>query len=125
MDEVFPDYQQLLDNAEVESTPLTLPDLRAPRGAPALSGQTRSGVNHVEEEADTGTSGGNPRILAVTMSREEAMAAFVESPFFPDVSQLRVDHITALLALLLEGPLRSKAIGLICKIYSAADVDII
>ena len=32
-----------------------------------------------------------------------------------------MDHITALLALLLEDPLRSKAIGLICKSYSAND----
>jgi hypothetical protein len=32
---------------------------------------------------------------------------------------MRVVHITALLALLLEDPLRFAAIGLICKSYSA------
>ncbi len=53
------------------------------------------------------------------------MAAFIETPYFPDVSQLRVDHITALMALLLEDPLRSTVIGLICQSYSKKDIDII
>ena len=53
------------------------------------------------------------------------MAAFIEAPFFPDASQLRVDHITTLLALLLENPFRSTAIGLICKSYSKVDAEII
>ncbi len=53
------------------------------------------------------------------------MAAFIETPFFPDVSQLRVDRITALLALLLEDPLRSTSIGLIYKSYSKEDAEII
>ncbi len=53
------------------------------------------------------------------------MAAIIETPFFPDVSQLRVDHITALPALLLDDPLRSTTIGLICKSYSKEDAVII
>jgi hypothetical protein len=98
LDEVFHKYQQLLDNAEVEPTPLTLPDLPAPRVAPSISRQKRGGGSRVEEEYNIGTSGGNKRLPAVTMSRETAMTAFIETPFFPGVSQLRVDHITALLA---------------------------
>jgi len=43
------------------------------------------------------------------------MATFLESPFLPDASQIRVDHVTALLALLLKDPLRSVAISLVCK----------
>ena len=53
------------------------------------------------------------------------MAAFLEAPFFPEASQLRVDHITALLALLLEDPLRFAAINLICKSYSEGDANYI
>ncbi len=53
------------------------------------------------------------------------MAAIIETPFFPDVSQLREDHITGLVALLLEDPLRSTPIGLICKSYSKEDAKII
>ena len=46
------------------------------------------------------------------------MVAIMEAPFLPDASQMQVDHVTALLALLLEDPLRSAAIGFICKSYS-------
>ena len=49
------------------------------------------------------------------------MAAFLEVPFFPKASQLRVDHIAAMLALLLEDTLRYAAIRLICKSYSEGD----
>ncbi len=59
------------------------------------------------------------------MSREEVMAAFIETPFFPAVSQLRVDQITALWALLLDDPLRSTTIGLIYKSCSKEDANII
>ncbi len=53
------------------------------------------------------------------------MAVFIEAPFFPDSSQLRVDHITTLLALFLEDPFRSTTIGLISKSYSKEDAVII
>ena len=49
------------------------------------------------------------------------MAAFLGAPFLPDAFQRRVDHITVLLALCLEDPLRSAAINLICKTYSGGD----
>jgi hypothetical protein len=53
------------------------------------------------------------------------MDAFPEAPFLPDASQMRVDHVTALLALLLEDPLRSAAINHICKSYSEGDASYI
>ncbi len=46
------------------------------------------------------------------------MAAFVENPFFPLDEQMRVDHITALLALLLPQPTRGVVVNLLCKAYS-------
>ncbi len=49
------------------------------------------------------------------------MAAFLEAPIFSDASKLRLDHITTLLALLLEDPFRSTTISLICKSYSKED----
>jgi len=42
------------------------------------------------------------------------MAAFLESSFLPDAFQMRVDHVTALLALLL-------AITLVSKSYSKGE----
>ncbi len=45
------------------------------------------------------------------------MAAFLEATFLPNPSQM-VDHITAILALLLEDPLRSAALCLLCKSYT-------
>jgi hypothetical protein len=58
---------------------------------------------------------------AATISRTEAMTAFLEAPFLLDASQIRIDHITALLALILEDPLRSAAIRMICKSYTPED----
>ena len=56
-----------------------------------------------------------------TINREAAMDAFLEAPFLPDASQMRVDHGTALLALLFENPPRSAAIDLVCKSYLEGD----
>jgi hypothetical protein len=39
--------------------------------------------------------------IATATSRDAAMAAFLEAPFLPDPTQMRLDHITAMLALLL------------------------
>ena len=49
------------------------------------------------------------------------MADFLEAPFFPAASLMRVDHITALLSLLLGDPLLFVAINLICKRYPLED----
>jgi len=56
-----------------------------------------------------------------TLSRVGAIAAFLEAPFLLDASHMWVNHITALLALLLEDPLRLAATNLICKSYYAED----
>jgi len=109
-----------LDNAEVEPTPLTLPNLLAPRAAPSISGQKRGSDRRGKSATeDTGTSEGGKKPTATTY-HEEAMEAFLKAPFLQNASKWRVDHITnILLALLLEDPLRSATIGLICKSYSA------
>jgi hypothetical protein len=49
------------------------------------------------------------------------MDTIMEAPSLLDASQMRVDHITALLPLLLEVPLRYAAISLICKSYNPED----
>jgi hypothetical protein len=51
-------------------------------------------------------------------TRAEAMAAFLEAPFFPEDTQLVVDHITCLLALLLPESTRAVDIHLLCTGYS-------
>ncbi len=44
--------------------------------------------------------------------------AFMEAQILPDPTPLRLDHISALLALLLEGPYRSLALDLLHKSYT-------
>jgi len=41
LDAEFHEYQTLLDAAEVEGTPFTLPDIPPPLSAPSISGQKR------------------------------------------------------------------------------------
>ena len=49
---------------------------------------------------------------------EADMTAFMENPILPDPILLRLYHISALLALLMEGPYRSSAIDLLYKSYT-------
>ncbi len=48
----------------------------------------------------------------------EAVTAFVASPLLPDSNQLKVDHISALLALAVDGPVHKAAIKLLAPAYS-------
>ena len=50
------------------------------------------------------------------------MATFQEAPFLPDPSQLRLDHITAMLALLLGEPLRTSPLQMLYPSYTPADL---
>ncbi len=49
------------------------------------------------------------------------MAAFVEVPFLPDPTQMRLDHITAMLALLFGDLYRSSALQLLYASYTPKD----
>ncbi len=51
------------------------------------------------------------------------MAYFMKAPVLPDPTYLRLDHITALLALLLEGPNRSAAIDLLYQSYAPEEAN--
>jgi hypothetical protein len=139
LDEDFRYYQKLLDSAEVEPPPFTLQNLPTLRAAPCISGQKRGGGRLDDDKVEvTGTSGGGTQhpvpldgqeeiyttlsptkpAAAATISREEAMATFLEAPFLISASHMRVDHIPVLLALLVEDPLRSAAMRLLCKSYT-------
>ncbi len=72
-----------MDNADVDPTPLTLPEL-APRAAPTMSGQKRESGRRGEDGADTGTSRGGKRLPSTT--REEARADFREAPLLLDAA---------------------------------------
>jgi len=50
------------------------------------------------------------------------MTAFLEAPFLPAPDQLRIDHITALLAFLTGEPLRVAAPTLLYPKYTPADL---
>jgi hypothetical protein len=59
LDEEFPDYQKLMDNAEVDPHPFTMPNLTTRRAAPSISGQKKGGARLDDDEAEnTGTSSG-------------------------------------------------------------------
>jgi len=142
LDEEFHDYRKLLDNAKVCPPPFTLPGLPTPEAAPSLSGQKRGGdrleANDVEDMGSScsGTRPGHPspplgqeevepplppiaQTAIAVISREADMAAILEA--LPDSTKMRVDHITALLGLLLEDPLRSTAQHLLYKSYTPED----
>ena len=50
---------------------------------------------------------------AVSLTREEALASFSTAPLLPEPDQLRLYHIFAPLALLIEGPFQDAVIDLI------------
>ncbi len=52
-------------------------------------------------------------ITTAAVTREEAYAAFLAAPLLPEPDQLRLEHISARLALLIEGPFQTAAIALI------------
>ena len=148
LDEEFPDYQKLLDKAEVDPPPLPCPTSLFPGQPPPYRGknEVRGGARlDADKVADTGTSSGGaqgpapldgqepvytgippaaPKRLP-TITREAAMDNSLEAPFPPYASQMRVDRVTALLSLLLEDPLRFAATNLICKSYSEGDASYI
>jgi hypothetical protein len=137
LEEEFPEYQKLLDNMEVEPTPITL--LRLPYFGPAPfdSGQNKRAGHNEREMQDTGASGsgkdptdvttgiadeslpphtaptrlGTP-ILAEDISRDDAITTFSGSPLFPEPSQLKVDHISTVLAMAVEGGTQKAAMKL-------------
>ena len=49
------------------------------------------------------------------------MTIFLEAPFLPDSIQMRVDHITVQMVLLLEDPLRFATMHLLYKSYIPED----
>ena len=127
LDEETKDYQKLLDSEEVESPLFSLPCLPTPKVAPSRSGQkpggdrneandvedTRascSGTRHDHPSPPRGQEDAQPHLSPIapatiaSISRKAAMAAFLEASYLPGSIQMRIDHITALLALLLEDP---------------------
>ncbi len=46
------------------------------------------------------------------------MVAYLEAPFLLDSSNMRVDNVTALLAIIIGDHLHSTAEGVICNLYS-------
>ncbi len=51
--------------------------------------------------------------MAASPTKEEALAAFIASPLLPEPDQLRLDHISAPLALFVEGLFQDAVIALL------------
>ena len=131
MEEEFSDYQKLLDGMASDPTHVTLTCLPSFATAPSVSSQKRSRVNQTEGEEkieDKGAfgSGGHqeanassaadPALLPLhgltgqrddeippDVARANAVTAFLASPLLPEPNHLRVDHLTTLLALAVDG----------------------
>jgi hypothetical protein len=118
-------------------TPITLPSLLALGPSPSASEkQKRSRANlDVEgkgELEDTNASGNGTIPAKITtgsvhpnstrqesppkeakLTREDVVTAFLASPLLPDLDKLRVDHISALMALSVDGDTQKASIRLL------------
>jgi len=133
---------------EIDPTPVTPPCLSLLGPTPAASGhnkRARTSDNTGEEETrDTAASGSGtnpsgaaegtenlpaqPTSLGATngenagtsgeLSRSEAIQAVLAAPLLPEPATLKIDHVTALLALAIGGPTQHAAIYLINQAYS-------
>jgi hypothetical protein len=146
MNEEFPEYRKFLDDMATDLTPVTLACLSHMVAAPFTSGQKRSrvipeGGDGDNEDTRAFGSGGHHTSIAMgtaepallpphgptgqgeneippNLARKDAVMAFVASPLLPEPSQLRADHITALLALAVDGLVHKAAIKLLALAYS-------
>jgi hypothetical protein len=152
-DEKFPDYQKLLDDMAADPTLITLAGLPSLAAAPSTSSQKRSraiptnGEGEIEDTraSDSGshqaatTSGpADPALLPTQgltdhgdndippdMARANAVTAFVTSHLLPEPNHLRLNHITAVLTLAMDGPVHKTAIKLLTPAYSQQEAEAI
>jgi non-ribosomal peptide synthetase component F len=150
IDEDFPEFQTLLDSMEVEATPITMPSLPSLGPSPSLPEQNeRSRVNlHDTREGDaedtcassTGTHHATRNAGFADMSMHVqpyptrqgspaetaelilayAITAFLVSPLLPDLDKLLVDHISALMAVAVDGNTHKAAMWLLALEHSKA-----
>jgi hypothetical protein len=146
MEEEFPDYQKLLDVMAADPSPIALTCLPSLAAAPSASGQKRSRVIPTEGEgvvedtcaygngdlqAANASGAADPALLPThgptrqgdddippEMARANAVTAFVASPLLLESNQLRLDHITSLQALAVDGHVHKAAIKLLAPAYS-------
>ncbi len=138
--EEFTDYETLLADLAEDPVPIILPciqeiapvDPRSPtnkrirgnpatgddtaRGGPSDPGASRSGTG------DTAAGAGSTAPVAqgsttapITLTRAEHIAAFLANPMIPGPHQVKLDHITFLLALVLGGAVQEAAIKLLMQ----------
>ena len=148
--EEFTDYETLLADLAEDPMPITLPciPIIAPE-TPRTSAFKRSRGNPVPEDeatrdgpADPGASGsgtggtaagaGSKAPLAQgatpaasTLTRAEQIASFIANPMMPRPHQVKMDHITFLLALVLEGELQEAAIQLLMQARTPEQASVI
>ncbi len=81
------------------------PPARGASGIAAGGATTESGGTATMAHGDTPA--------AAVLTRAEQIAAFVASPMMPTPNQVRMDHITFLLALVLRGDVHEAAVKLL------------
>jgi hypothetical protein len=134
MSETFADYETLMANMEENPKPLTLPCIlemaresprsaanKRNRGNPAAGDETTRGGPSYRGASGSGTGGttteaGNTATMAQgatpkanILTRAGQIAAFVANPMMPQPHQVKMDHITYLLAIVLGGALQEAA----------------
>ena len=73
--------------------------------------------------ATTGVAAGDPANPSEVPIREVAVQAFLAAPLLPDPAALKIDHITAMLALATGGPAQQAAIYLLNQAYPKQRAD--
>jgi hypothetical protein len=134
LSENFADYETLMADMASDPTPLTLPSVpeiapetlrstanKRNKSNPAARDETARGGPSDRGTSGSGTGGtttgaGNTAIMtqgatpaAKILTRAEQIAVFVVNPMIPEPHQVKMDHITYLLALVLGGALHEAA----------------
>ncbi len=65
-----------------------------------------------------GPTGQEEREISPNLARASAVTAFVASPLLHEPDKLKVDHISAFLALVVDGPIHKEAMKLLAPEYS-------
>ena len=134
--EEFTDYETLLSDMTADPTPITLPCIpqiapentrstanKRNRGNPTTEGDTARDIppgtlgrgtdGTATGEGSTSRMAQGATPVTTTRTRAEQITAFLQNPMMPGPHQVKLEHITYLLALILGGEVQEAVVHLL------------